>query len=128
MNVPNKILQEPELVKTSTRQRRIVRKNIFVKPHHFNVKSSLSWYDRLCISKLDAPCRCMEVNQWYKKDPAAVMIDNVVNGGALLRRNVYRKFARKLAGVKFYKEREVLRNLVSLKAQEKLSSFSKVSN
>ena len=84
------------------------RQNIFRKPHHFNISVKLGLYDRLCIKKRDLPCKCMEVNEWLKKDPRAVVVDNVVNKGPMLRKDVYLKFAKKLAGCKFAKERNLL--------------------
>lgn len=84
------------------------RQNIFRKPHHFNISVKLGLYDRLCIKKTNQPCKCMEVNEWLKKDPRAVVVDNVVNKGPMLRKDVYLKFAKKLAGCKFAKERNLL--------------------
>jgi hypothetical protein len=58
----------------------------------------LSFNDNLCINIFD-DVYCMTVKEWYEENPLAVLVENVVNKGPQLRKDVYAQFLKKIGNV-----------------------------
>ena len=64
----------------------------------------LSFNDNLCINIFDDEY-CMTVKEWYEQNPLAVLVENVVNKGPQLRKEVYKQFAQKIGDVNLFELR-----------------------
>ena len=71
----------------------------------------LSFNDNLCINIFD-DVYCMTVKEWYEENPLAVFVENVVNKGPQLRKEVYKYFAQKIGDVNLIELRNNCKNKI----------------
>lgn len=84
------------LMETSSNRVNCHIKNNNAMTNDFSFK--LSFNDNLCINIFD-DVYCMTVKEWYEQNPLAVLVENVVNKGPQLRKEVYKQFAQKIGDV-----------------------------
>ena len=65
----------------------------------YDIKVLLSMNDRLSIKLAGDEYKCMQVKEWYEQNPLAVLVENVVNKGPQLRKEVYKQFVQKIGDV-----------------------------
>jgi hypothetical protein len=64
-----------------------------MKYKHYSISRKLSWLDHLTIV-LEGQKVTMKILDWYKKDPCAVIVDNVAQKGPYIAYAVYKNFLR----------------------------------
>ena len=76
------------------------------KPNVNDISVQLGFNDKMCIKMSNAEYQCMLIKDWFEINPLAVLVENVVNKGPKVRKEVHHLFMQKINGINIHESRK----------------------